>query len=85
MHLPLVWFCHLGSSVIFLDARVAAMFSHETIACLVGYILAVTIAFYFLKGVIKLMGVALDAIRCYGEESESGVWLCTMDAHIHRT
>lgn len=57
------------------------MFSHETLTCLLGYILAVTIAFCFLKGVIKLMGLALDAIRCYREEAESSRE--NVDPHVH--
>lgn len=29
------------------------------------------------------MGVAPDAVRCYRRESESSVWLCAMDPHVH--
>lgn len=59
------------------------MCSHETLTCLLGHILAVTIAFCLLKEVIKLMGLALDAIRYYRKEGESSVWLCAVDPHIH--
>lgn len=68
------------------DAQVVAfsyVFSHETLTCLLGHILAVTIAFSLLKEVIQLTGLGLDAIRYYREESESNVWLCAMDPHVH--
>lgn len=55
----------------FSDAWVTAVFSYEIITSLLGCILAVTTAFSILKGGIKLMGIALDAMSAIDRKVEA--------------
>lgn len=55
----------------FSDAWVTAVFSYEIITSLLGCILAITTAFSILKGGIKLMGIALDAMSAIDRKVEA--------------